>query len=70
MQVDDIVLIEDSNAIRGQWTMGVVTETFPGKDGKVRSVNVKYKRTGDGVKSFTIVKRPVQKLVVLLSKDA
>jgi len=33
----DIVLIQDSNQIRGQWKLGKVSEVFPGEDGIVRN---------------------------------
>ena len=59
---DDIVLIQDSNAIRGSWKMGRVTEAAPGADGKVRNVKVQYKNSG----SFVTIDRAVQKLVLLL----
>ena len=38
----DIVLIQDSNQIRGQWKLGKVSEVFPGEDSIVRKVHVTY----------------------------
>ena len=58
----DIVLIQDSNAIRGHWKMGKVLKAYPGIDGKVRSVDVQYKANN----VMSTVDRPVQKLVLLL----
>ena len=37
----DIVLLEDSNSIRGSWRLAEVEEAVPGKDGKVRDVTIK-----------------------------
>ena len=49
-----VVLIRDDKTPRLHWPLGVVVELFPGKDGIVRSVNVK---TSKGV-----ICRPVQRL--------
>ena len=43
----DIVLIQDSNQIRGQWKLGKVSEVFP-EDGIVRKVHVAYKNPKPG----------------------
>ena len=43
MKTGDIVLIQDSNLIRGQWKLGKVSNIYPGTDGKVRKVDVQYK---------------------------
>ena len=61
----DIVLIEDSNAIRGVWKMGIITEAMVSLDGRVRRVQVAY-----GEKRNTVIERPVQKLIVLIPVDA
>ena len=34
----DIVLIQDSNQVRGNWKLGQVSKVKPGDDGKVRNV--------------------------------
>ena len=44
----DVVLIQDTNQIRGQWKLGVVLKTFPGEDGRVRRVQVQYKNPKPG----------------------
>ena len=44
----DIVLIQDSNQIRGQWKLGKVSQVFPGEDGIVRKVHVAYKNPKPG----------------------
>ena len=41
VQVDDVVIVAEPNAIRGKWNIGRVQDTFPGDDGKVRGVKVK-----------------------------
>ena len=38
---DDVVLIVDDDLPRGQWRLGKVLETYPGRDGVVRSVLLK-----------------------------
>lgn len=57
IKIGDIVLIVDSNGPRNLWKKGRVEKLFPGKDGKVRVVDV---RTTNGV-----YKRPVAKLCIL-----
>ena len=40
----DIVLIKDTNAIRGSWKLGKVLKVYPSEtDGKVKNVDVQYK---------------------------
>lgn len=41
VEVDDIVVITDNNAMRGKWTIGVVIEVHPGTGGRVRNIKVK-----------------------------
>ena len=48
----DIVLIQDSNKIRGQWKLGKVSEVFPGEDGIVRKVHVIYKNPKQGEPAY------------------
>ena len=65
VMVGDIVLLQDSNIVRGEWKMGIVSEITASKDGLIRRVNVTYKR--DTTKY--VVSRAVQKLIVLVPKD-
>ncbi|XP_068756918.1 uncharacterized protein [Montipora capricornis] len=72
----DVVLIQDTNQIRGQWKLGVVLKTFPGEDGRVRRVQVQYKNPKPGKavseyhgRGFVTVERAVNKLVVLIPKE-
>ena len=41
VEVNDIVVMGNNNAIRGRWTIGRVIEVYPGTDGRVRNVKVK-----------------------------
>ena len=55
VEVGDLVLIRDENmGSRLQWPLARVVKLHPGRDGRVRSVDVKTKRS--------IVCRPIQKL--------
>ncbi|XP_072168946.1 uncharacterized protein [Diadema setosum] len=54
---DDLVLLIDDNLPRGQWSLGKVVEVYPGRDGRVRQVEVRV-----GHKHF---RRPVVKLCLL-----
>jgi hypothetical protein len=68
--VGDVVMIQDSNAFRGSYRMGIVQETFPSRDGKVRTVKVAYKNNDEGPdyngKRYTTVERAVHKLIVIV----
>ncbi|KAJ8023689.1 hypothetical protein HOLleu_36196 [Holothuria leucospilota] len=63
LQKDDVVLVQDSNIIRGKWRMGIVTEVYPDEAGKICNVKVKVCKDSGGQSS---VKRAVQRLVVLI----
>lgn len=56
-QVGDIVLLVDSDMPRNKWVMGRIVETFPGKDGLVRTVKVKVQEN--------VLCRPITKLCLL-----
>ena len=59
---DDIVLVMEANIPRGKWPLARVIETFPGKDGRVRTVKI-------NAKGSTYI-RPIVKLFPLeLSED-
>ena len=65
LSVGDIVLIRDTDSIRGCWKIGKVIKVHVSQnDNMVRNVEVPYKCRLDG--KFTTVKRAVQSLVVLL----
>ena len=64
VQVDDVVLIQDANTLRGQWKLAIVTKTVASTDGRVRRVEVTYSNNGK-----VTVERPVQKLIVLVPKE-
>ena len=70
MKVGDIVLVQDSNVIRGKWKLGQVVNAEPGRDGMVRDVQICY-RTQKQNKEYEIggevlIKRSVHRLIVLL----
>ncbi len=41
VRVDDIVVVQDPNAIRGNWVTGRIVKVYPGNDGRIRNVKVK-----------------------------
>ncbi len=55
--VNDLVLVVDDTAPRGQWPLGLVTTVYPDKDGRVRQVEVKFRGK--------VLKRPIVKLCLL-----
>ena len=72
----DIVLIQDSNQIRGWWKLEKGSEVFPGEDSIVRKVHVAYKNPKQGElaykyngRGYMTVERSVNRLVLLLLVD-
>ena len=72
----DLDLIQDSNLVRGLWRLGIVSNTFPGSDVKVRKVELQYKnpKKGESVtkyrgRGYVTIERPVHRLVLLIPKD-
>ena len=64
LQINDIVLIQDSNILRGNWKLGRVSNIYPSNDGVVRKVEVQYKSNLES-KGFETIRRPVQRLVLI-----
>ena len=68
VKVGDIVLIQDSNQIRGKWKLGRIMQADPSlRDGFVRNVEIQYKNVE--ANTYTTINRPVQKIVVLVPID-
>ena len=73
VSVGDIVMVQDSNALRGQWKLAKISATHPSDDGKVRKVTLSYRQLNN-LPSYTggpwtNVERPVQNLVVILPAE-
>ena len=67
VSIGDIVMIQDANAIRGNWKLGRVSKVEVSDDGIVRNCHVQYKQTNSSnKKGFTTIRRPVQKLVLIV----
>ena len=74
LAVDDVCLLRDSNAIRGDYRMCRVARVFPDKDGTVRNVEVVVSVRDDGSRKFkaqplSLLKRHVSKLIVIVPSD-
>ncbi|XP_061774720.1 uncharacterized protein LOC133564417 [Nerophis ophidion] len=65
LQLGSIVLLKDNQFARNEWPLGLITQVFPSKDGKVRQVEIKVYRK-DGTKLFL---RPISETVLLLASD-
>ena len=72
LQIGDVVLITDSNSLKGTYNLALVCETHPGKDGKIRTVTLSYKnyKVGESSKVYkgakdVKVRRSVQRLVLI-----
>ena len=69
----DIVMVQDSNALRGEWRLARISETHPSSDGKVRKVTLSYRNLDDTKNykggAWTRIERPVQNLVVIMAVE-
>lgn len=61
-----IVLLKDSQSKRNDWPLGIITETYPSQDGRVRKIQVKIIGK-DGPKLFL---RPINEVVLLLQENS
>ncbi|XP_035984676.1 uncharacterized protein LOC118558276 [Fundulus heteroclitus] len=66
IQPGSVVLLKNSQAPRNEWPLGLITQAFPSKDGKVRQVEVKIIKPG-GTSLFL---RSVNEIVLLLPPEA
>lgn len=57
LETNDLVLVADGNVKRGDWPLGRVMQVFQGRDGHVRSAEIKTKST--------VLHRPITKLCLL-----
>ncbi|XP_038062985.1 uncharacterized protein LOC119733659 [Patiria miniata] len=65
LQEGDLVLLKDKQVARNEWPLALVTSTFVGDDGKVRTLEVKVTAQGT-TKKFV---RPIAEVVLLLPKE-
>lgn len=65
LEINDVVLIMDQETRRNHWPLGLVVAVHPGKDGLVRTVDVRVETGGTASKQmkFTRYRRSVQHLV-------
>ena len=64
--VGDIVVVQDSNCIRGEWRKAIVTKADASNDGKVRRVTLEYVSGSTRIS----IERPVQRIIVLVPKSS
>lgn len=66
VKVGDIVLLKDSQAHRNEWPVGVIVNTLPSGDNRIRKVEVKIVRDG----TVKVLLRPISDIVILLSEES
>ncbi|XP_067948721.1 uncharacterized protein [Watersipora subatra] len=70
VKVGDVVLLKEDNQPRNAWRWGVIEDAIKGEDGLVRNVilrlaNRHLDRMGRPLAPATMLKRPIQKIVVI-----
>ena len=77
VKVGDVVIVYEPNTVKGQYKLGLITETIPSKDGIIRKVKLSYKnyKVNEKVTCYSgapdkIVTRSVQRLCLLVPVDA
>ena len=65
VKLNDVVMVQDANPVRGEWTLGVVDEIIDSKDGRVRNVMVRYKKGNTNMR----IQRAVQRLIVIVPTE-
>ena len=72
-QRGDIVILQDTNAVRGNWRLGKICEVHTSSDGTVRRVTVEYKNTDDtsdyNGRPWVNVELAIQRLIVVLPAE-
>ncbi|KAL0154219.1 hypothetical protein M9458_050473 [Cirrhinus mrigala] len=73
VQVGDVVIVKEGEALRNEWRMARVLKVCKDDDGLVRKATIQMGdrglgRRGERLTKPSIVERPIQKLVILVSK--
>ena len=66
LKIGDVVLVQDSNLVRGKWRMAVVSKSESSEDGRVRGVKLQYKSENN---TPIEIERAVQRLILLVPVD-
>ena len=66
VKTGDVVLLKDSQAHRNERPVGVIVNALPGRDKRIRKVEVKVVRDG----TVKVLLRPISEIVVLLSEES
>ena len=71
--VGDVVLVKENNVVQDTYRLAVVKEVFPGEDGKVRRVTVKYKNVDASTAleklKFRETERSIHNIAVIVPAD-
>ena len=52
LQIGDVCVVQDANALRGEWRLSKVVNVFPDKHGVVRNVEIAVAPKFDGSKEY------------------
>ena len=65
------MLIQGSNALQGEWKLGIVSDVHPSHDNEVRQITMshKHQHQGKAAARYTNIERAVHRLIVLVPVD-
>ena len=72
LKAGEVVIVKDIVTPRNRWKLARIVETYPENNGLVRKVALAYRtldNQGRRKRRISCLDRPVQKLVLLLSRD-
>jgi hypothetical protein len=74
LKIGDVVIVKDIDTPRNRWKLARIVETYPENDGLVRKVKIALADStlddqGRRKRPISYLDRPVQKFVLLLSRD-
>ena len=75
LKVNDVCLLRDNNAVRGDWRLARVNEVYPDNNGIVRNVEVAVSINTNGSAKYkpsscNLLKRHVSNLLVLVPAES
>ena len=69
VQIGDVVLMIEENALVGEYRLGQVSDVKVSKDGLVRSAKIRCVNRKDEKITTSVLERPIHKLCVIVPRE-